>query len=362
MQKHQNLIQSSYQAADVTFLLQDVSDLVEELTIAEKEQRIQSGESYAGFLSKEGEPTTIQQELFTTFMEAKATRFASEIAQLAERIYQVQGPNFILVSLARAGTPIGILLRRYFAIVYALEIPHYSISILRGQGIDEAALNDLVQRYGETQLQFVDGWTGKGSIIDELEAAITKFNTTYQQSLQANLAVVADPAKRCQLYGTRADVAIPNCFFNATISGLVSRTVSNERVQQVGHYHGARYLAYLEEFDQSGQFIEQIGAYFCEQRAMVPQITESIELDYAQKIVTHIQMMYAVRDRHKIKLSVGEAARVLLRRSARCLLVQNREDDEVALLVALAKLKGVPIIEVDISVLKNYRAAAIIHE
>ncbi|MGL4952256.1 MAG: cysteine protease StiP domain-containing protein, partial [Culicoidibacterales bacterium] len=315
MKGHKNLIQSSYHERDVTFLLQDVSHLVEELTVPQKESRIQAGESYAQFLSKEARPTQMQNELFHEFMEQKAQRFAEELACLAQKIYQFKGETFVLVSLARAGTPIGILLRRYFAHAYDLDIPHYSISILRGGGIDASALADLVGQYGSEQLQFVDGWTGKGSIIDELEQAIQEFNQKNQQVVSATLAVVADPAKRCQLYGTREDVMIPNCFFNGTISGLVSRTLDNQEIQQAGRYHGARYLDYLQIDDQSLAFIETMSAYLTKtSQTACTQVSEAIDETYAEAVTSQIQTEYAVTNRHKIKLSVGESARVLLRR------------------------------------------------
>ncbi|MGL5915097.1 MAG: RNA-binding protein, partial [Culicoidibacterales bacterium] len=92
------------------------------------------------------------------------------------------------------------------------------------------------------------------------------------------------------------------------------------------------------------------------------QVSEAIDETYAEAVTSQIQTEYAVTNRHKIKLSVGESARVLLRRHARVVLVQNLQDEEITLLIALANSKQVPVIEVDQTVLKNYRAAAIIHE
>ena len=49
----------------------------------------------------------------------------------------------VLVSLARAGTPVGILMRRWAQQVHGLDLPHYTMSIVRGVGLDQTALRYL---------------------------------------------------------------------------------------------------------------------------------------------------------------------------------------------------------------------------
>ena len=52
---------------------------------------------------------------------------------------------------------------------YQVNVPHYSISIIRGRGIDDNAMKYLLSRYEPGQLLFVDGWIGKGAILNELK-------------------------------------------------------------------------------------------------------------------------------------------------------------------------------------------------
>lgn len=49
--------------------------------------------------------------------------------------------------------------------------PHYALSIVRGRGIDTAALAWIAE-HPSADVQFVDGWTGKGAIARELADAV----------------------------------------------------------------------------------------------------------------------------------------------------------------------------------------------
>ncbi len=111
-------------------------------------------------------------------------------------------------SLARAGIPAAILIKRYLKTRYDLDLYHYTISIIRGKGIDENAIKYMLHHHPNKALQFIDGWTGKGAITRELDEAIQGFNATYKTRLENNLAVIADPGDCVSYYGTRAD------FFN----------------------------------------------------------------------------------------------------------------------------------------------------
>ena len=86
------------------------------------------------------------------------------LQRAAEQIWESRGRQCALVSLARAGTPIGILIRRYLQGRYGADLPHYTISIIRGRGIDRNAMAYLLDRHAPGDIQFVDGWTGKGAI------------------------------------------------------------------------------------------------------------------------------------------------------------------------------------------------------
>ena len=88
---------------------------------------------------------------------------AEAVGRLADKIIKKRGREVVLVSLARAGIPIGILVKHYIKKKYGYDVPHYSISIIRGRGIDENAMKYLLSHYPAEQILFVDGWIGKGA-------------------------------------------------------------------------------------------------------------------------------------------------------------------------------------------------------
>lgn len=81
----------------------------------------------------------------------------------------------MIISLARAGTPIGILIKRYLMQKYDVVVAHYSISIIRGRGIDHNAMEYILRHHNARDIQFVDGWTGKGAIQRQLMAAMSDY-------------------------------------------------------------------------------------------------------------------------------------------------------------------------------------------
>lgn len=152
---------SSYQPDDVTILLKDITGLVTPLSTAEREKRIQSGTHYSEMLPIEYEPSPAYLSAYHTAMERYAKLTAQAVMRVAELIWQDLGRDAVLVSLARAGTPVGILIKRYLRGRYGAELPHYTISIIRGRGIDRNAMDYILSRHRPSSLQFVDGWTGK---------------------------------------------------------------------------------------------------------------------------------------------------------------------------------------------------------
>ena len=80
------------------------------------------------------------------------------------------------MSLARAGTPIGVIVRRLLRDGWGINAPHYSVSIIRDRGIDFRAVDYIRDRYGERAITFLDGWTGKGLIAGELRKAVSVYN------------------------------------------------------------------------------------------------------------------------------------------------------------------------------------------
>ena len=106
---------STYQSQDVTILLKDITGLVTPLGTREREARIQSGVHYSEMLPLEYEPSPAYLAAYHDALERYAGITAEAVARAAEQIWESRGRQCALVSMARAGTPIDILIRRYEA-------------------------------------------------------------------------------------------------------------------------------------------------------------------------------------------------------------------------------------------------------
>ena len=211
----------SYDPDDVVFLLKPA--VIAPTPVAEKEALIQSGaRHYSEMLSAENVPDARYLRLYRASLAANGARLRHDIALLAAAIRQRRqtASECVIVSLARAGTPIGVLLTRALRRL-GVATHHYSISIIRGRGIDRVALAYIARRHGTASALFVDGWTGKGAIRGELDHALG----TGDSGFAPFLAVVADPAGVADLAATTDDYAIPSGLLNGIVSGLVSRSV-----------------------------------------------------------------------------------------------------------------------------------------
>lgn len=354
-----NLVRHSYKG-DCIFLLKDLTDKIKEITIEEKEELIRSGVSYSEMISKESIPSKDIKNIFLNILNRDKKLIAYYVAKISEIIYRQKGNKLVIVSLARAGTPYGILIRKYLKLKYKVDIPHYSISIIRDKGIDSNALKYILSEHREANIQFVDGWTGKGAITKELNKSIDIFNNENKTNIDSSLAVISDPAKLCKVCGTREDFGIATCCLNSTVSGLISRTIHNEKYIGKDEFHGAKTLYYLKDEDYSQYFIDKIDNEFNKINIDYKNLVLEIEdKEYSMKIVNKIRELYDVNNINNIKLSVGESARVLLRRDPRVVLVKNKSDKNIEHILKLAEEKGVKVIEYKDS---EYNCISIINE
>lgn len=340
----------SYAPEDVVFLLRDISNVKLELNNEKRERLIQSGTHYSEMLPVEYQPSDAYMSLFHKTLDASAERIALAVGVVAEQIVARQGlEHLVLVSLARAGTPIGVLIKRYIKMHYNVEVPHYTISILRGRGIDETAIQYIFAEHPSARIQFIDGWTGKGAITKELQQACEHFNVNNKEQLDATLAVLADPGHCTSIYGTREDFLIPSACLNSTVSGLVSRTVLNLQFMKEDDFHGAKYYKELEDVDVSNFYIDRVSAYF-------EQVQKDIEKQFAEqrlspvtwqgmKSVQVIQQELGITNINFVKPGVGETTRVLLRRIPWKILINPKYVNELEHILLLAKEKNVPVEE-----------------
>lgn len=341
----------TYKPQDVEILLKDITGLVEPLPAAEREQRIQRGVHYSEMLPVEYEPSPAYLAAYQDALRRYAPMTAQAVAQVSRQIWLDKGADAVLVSLARAGTSIGVLIKRYLAMRYHAEVKHYTISIIRGKGIDHNAMRYILRRHRPEQIQFVDGWTGKGAIQNELNQAVSEY-----PGVSPGLAVLSDPARLAEKCGTHDDFLIASSCLNSTVSGLLSRTFCRSDLIGEQDFHGAAYYAELLEQDLTYPFIEAVEAHFPEEvPAALEEKTPAVS---ALDEVDEICRRFSVSDRNLVKPSIGEATRVLLRRMPWMVLVRSMSDEEhLGHLYQLAKEKGVPLVEYP---LVNYRACGLI--
>ncbi|MEU1314488.1 phosphoribosyltransferase [Streptomyces tibetensis] len=346
---------SSYAPEEVGWLLQDLSDVTLEAPTEEREEAIQSGGAhYAESLPVEYQPSEQYQELFHAALEDSAARIAQAVGVVTETVLAERSPHPVLVSLARAGTPVGILMRRWAQHRHGLDLPHYAVSIVRGRGIDANALRWLAEHHDPRDVVFVDGWTGKGAITRELAQALEEFEKTDGISgFSPEIAVLADPGSCVRTYGTREDFLIPSACLNSTVSGLISRTVLRADLVGPHDFHGAKFYRELAATDVSVAFLDAVSARFPEVAdAAVAQAKELLAADRSPTwegwaAVERISEEYGIHDVNLVKPGVGETTRVMLRRVPWKVLARAGAGSDLDHVRLLAEQRGVPVEEVD---------------
>jgi hypothetical protein len=340
----------SYKQEDVCFLLKDLSDIRLEDSTENREKNVQSGQHYSESLPIEYQPPKEYIELFWQSLNDYKEKVALCIGIVAEQIYHLHGEKTVLVSLARAGTPVGILIKRYIEDRFHVSLPHYSISIIRDKGIDENALYYILSQHPESHIQFVDGWTGKGAISIELTKACKEFKEKCGIQLDDTLAVIADPGHCTTLFGTREDFLIPSACLNSTVSGLVSRTVLNNKYISKNDFHGAKFYRELTHLDVSNDYIDRITLEFPKIYREAAKVAfnkrlEKVETGFlGMKDVKRIQEEFQMKSIHLVKPGVGETTRVLLRRVPWKILLRDPSSPYVKHILMLAEEKGVEIV------------------
>ncbi|UUU42183.1 phosphoribosyltransferase [Streptomyces sp. NBC_00162] len=340
---------SSYAAEDVGWLLQDFSDVELEAPTEEREEAIQAGGAhYAESLPVEYQPSPQYQELYQNALTASAARIARAVGTVTETVLAERSPSPVLVSLARAGTPVGVLMRRWAQARHGLDLPHYAVSIVRGRGIDANAVRWLAARHDPADVVFVDGWTGKGAITRELTAALAEY-----PGFNPEIVVLADPGSCVETYGTREDFLIPSACLNSTVSGLISRTVLRSDLVGPADFHGAKFYRELAGADVSTAFVDTVAAHFDEVAdAVDEEVKELLAADRTPTwegwaAVERISEEYGIHDVNLVKPGVGETTRVLLRRVPWKILAQRGAGADLDHVRLLAEQRGVPVEEVD---------------
>ena len=340
---------STYKLEDVEILLKDISGAVEPLDNESREKLIQQGVHYSEMLPLEYKPSKEYLYTYETALRQSAQITADAVAAVSDKIWKSKGRDIVLVSLARAGTSIGILLKRFIKKKYDCDVPHYTISIIRGKGIDKNAMEYILKRHDPQNIQFVDGWVGKGAIQNQLNAAMREY-----PGVDSGLAVLSDPAGAASYCGTNEDFLIASSCLNSVVSGLLSRTFYRNDIIGKSDFHGAAFYRNLIGCDLTYQFIETIEEKF----DLSYEDNENFSSRNGMSETEEIYEKFHMTDINFIKPGIGETTRVLLRRIPWKILVRSLDDYEhLGHIYVLAREKNA---DIEVYPLKTYRACGLI--
>ena len=116
----------------------------------------------------------------------------------------------------------------------------------------------ILQNHAPESLVFVDGWTGKGVIARQLATSLQAFAVSDGVHIPAELYVLTDLSGWAAVAASSEDYLIPSCILNATISGLVSRSVYDKHTASPTDFHGCLYYEQFAQHDLSSYFIDAI--------------------------------------------------------------------------------------------------------
>lgn len=344
----------SYSAEDIQFLLR--LSILADTPVEQKEKLIQTGQRhYSEMLTLETAPSPEHLALFEQALQAGKQRLALEVQQLARSLVE-QRPQqpIVLISLVRAGVPLGVLLVRLLRSM-GVEAYHYGVSIIRDRGIDEHALAWLEARYAVDHWVFLDGWVGKGAIFKQLTASLAQRYPVQELPFVS----LADPTGRSWLAASGDDWLIPFGVLGSTISGLVSRSVWPP--DEGWHY--CMYYTHLTEQDVSQAFIATVEAEYAQLPPVLPcewtfELRQSLALQ-SEEALRQVVSRYGIRNLNLLKPGIAEATRAVMRRVPETVLVQSLVDPAIRLLNHLAAQRGLAL-EVVGELIAPYRAVTII--
>ncbi len=345
----------SYRPEDVTFLLN--IDEIDPTPVAEKEYLIQSGKKhYSQMISVEHPPSDEQMRHFEYAFEQGAERLASDVQKIGNSLRnRFKNQPIILVSLVRAGVPLGVLLKHY--IEKHQQCVHYGISIIRDRGIDIAALHAIIGQHGAENIVFVDGWTGKGAICRELTQNLADYPALFDPGWDIpRLVTLADLGGYSWLSASCEDWLIPFGILGSVISGLISRTILKDTIDfdlakkncyDPNNWHSCLVYQHLAQHDISVDFTDKILNIIQQNpHTDLANWNNHIRLKQ-QKIcldtIDWISDTYAIKNINHIKPSIAEATRAVLRRVPEKILIRDPSNPHVQLLLHFAQERNIAV-------------------
>lgn len=331
------MFHGSYDERDITLLLEPVPVSRAKGTAAAKVS--------AEFIADQA-----YEALFIDAVRHNAPRLARDVAQLANHLHRTRTGQITLVTLIRAGTPTGVLLHRALRHL-GHSSTHYSISAVRDRGIDPAALDHILARHPADSIVFVDGWTGKGFIAQELAESLALYNESRNTTLQPSLAVLADLAGVAALAASGDDYLIPFSMMLAPVCGMIGGSFLN---CDGGEFDQCLYFDRLVKNDFSGWFVKYMDEFVRHALEDQTQLkwNDVIRAELRRRsdlfVEQCIQRFQLPGGRNAVKPGICEANRALLTRNvSMALLVRNPAEDarDLRNLYRLAGEKSVPVVQ-----------------
>lgn len=305
------------------------------LSVQEKEDCLQNGGYYGDILSKEERPKDQYIEIFDQLSATLSDKLAQPVLQLVEHFHTTRAADrpIVLLSLARAGTPIGVVVTELLRTRFNREVHHYSVSVLHKYGLDRYAMDHILSRHDKQDIVFLDGWVSQGRITRAVEESAPKWGVS------PILYCVSDPSGFQNAIATREDILLPSAVLNANVSGLLSRTVYNP-----DGFHLCETYNDFADIDRTQAFIKEM-LRACESHTMIQprNVTHSSQ---QRKIArAQIEEFCATHntDDSNIKVGVGEVSRSLLRRIPTLVVVDPSAVDEAKHLFWLATQRNIEL-------------------
>lgn len=333
----------SFQPSDVILLLKVLD--IETISIKKKEYLIQNKiKHYSELLSEEAPITEQHLRIYLDELGKCSYLIAKAALTIAKAILEdSNGRSPVLISLARAGIPFGVCLNRALKLLGS-NPTHYGISIIRDKGIDEAALEFIESSHKDGDFYYVDGWTGKGAIANQLDKSL---GNRKKVCTKPKLVVLADPCGKAWLSHTTEDLLIPFGIIGSTISGLISRTVWQDK-----GYHGCNFYKNNKD-DLSIDFINTIDKIMKEivtAKNIIPQkLLQDDKRNFlavsCETVLSFLITKYKIKELNNIKPGLAETTRSLLRRVPNIILVKDISNVDIKLVIHLATKRNIKVIE-----------------
>ncbi len=314
----------------VEYLLTDVTQSYNKITMKEREELVRLGTPRRSVIIEEYPMSRDYFDIVLKHYEEYNERYSSLVGQLAEMLYEDAGNKLVLVSIVRAGVPIGILIKMYLEKFYGVSVPHYGISLIDGP--DKAAMECIIKKHDVEGIRFVDGWSGKGTVALEIKKSVEE----RYPDIKPDLFVLADPAGVCRYCVTKYDVYIPYSPLNAVSTGLVSVTA---KMHSTG-FHAATYLSELELQDVSNGLIKMASSLFTEKQ-FTPPIQKSVLSNKCRAMSVANLLNEEI---NSLNVGINEVGRALLRRRLMAIYVRDINCPEVSVIKELATLKNIPVV------------------